>query len=858
MKDFTKVFFIVLILFFILFVADGVEAAVRDWNYYESEHFVVFYPEGYERQAEETLYYLEKHRAEVMELTGNEGDFQTKVVIEDIGMQPNGYADPITNKIGIFTNQPESSSGLANYENWFRLVGVHELTHIGHLNNHSGQSSMNVFLFGNLFSPNLHSPLWLIEGIAVYGESQFSDYEGRLNDGYYDAVLASKAQAGELPSLAESTYMHDHYPLGHPYLYGATFFRYLADTYGEDKFADFFNVYGSYHWVPFMGNFFPRMGLDSAAKTVYGSSFAELFAEWQAYETEKHQQWEIVGEQLSDYQRSSLNSLVATEDRLYYFRRSSLNSYPFQHSQPLVQLIEYNPQTGEEQVLVEHGAQSNGSIEVVDAKLYYSVQGISEDYANVGQLGKGVTNILYTYDLSTGEQERLLTADFKDFTVLAAGEVVYAQDSAATLGSELWSYSEAEGKQKLGETEQLISELREYQGDLIVVSQDRSTTWSINLLHWVDLELEPLVDTLWAETSIMVAEDQLYFEANYEGHYALYQYDLLSEDLFKLSQGDYARQGVPYGDDIYFVSIDSQGENLYKKDKVKTPYSVTELEEQKIQRNEEVPELTDLDLTAEQESGKIKNLSYLFKPHTRFFPNLLAGSDALGSNSYTVNYSQYEGFDFHFTSRVFSPLAVSVSNIKKEEGRQTNLAAAYPLYQSVSEGFASAWLDYSTNFDDSVPGLNLNFTYPRHDLDLYFQYNIANDGYNSEFNYKYLREESSLIFKGSYFENFDKDKQLRGFAPSTIEEAQGHTLSVDYIHKLFELRKGAWNPNFFIADVYGSLFVDYADFDSESVAYGYELLFEAGAGNWLYLVPKLGVSYSEGEARPYLGVKMEF
>ena len=160
-----------------------------NWQTIETDKFIIYYPTGYDWEANQVLQNLEYYRDNIVKLTGNDPG-KIPIVIEDLGIWPNGYADPWQNKIHIYTY----TSGDDHTQSWFRRVAIHEFTHIGHLANVKGGAKLMRCLFGKTFQPNLISPKWVIEGITVFSESQQSPYEGRLNDGYFNAVIASKAK----------------------------------------------------------------------------------------------------------------------------------------------------------------------------------------------------------------------------------------------------------------------------------------------------------------------------------------------------------------------------------------------------------------------------------------------------------------------------------------------------------------------------------------------------------------------------------------------------------------------------------------------------------------------------------------
>ena len=71
------------------------------WEMLETDNFIVYYPNGYELEANQALQNLEYYRNGVIKLTGNKID-KIPIIIEDYGMYSNAYADAWKNKIHIF------------------------------------------------------------------------------------------------------------------------------------------------------------------------------------------------------------------------------------------------------------------------------------------------------------------------------------------------------------------------------------------------------------------------------------------------------------------------------------------------------------------------------------------------------------------------------------------------------------------------------------------------------------------------------------------------------------------------------------------------------------------------------------
>ncbi len=852
-----KLIVVILSLFLIIGFNLNVDASsevsnsITDLKAYESDNFVVFYPAGYKFQAREATYYLEKYLPEIEELTGGELDSKIPVTLEDIGAISNGYADPVNNKIGLFTNQPEAGSTLSTYESWYRLLSVHELIHIAHLNNSSDYAKLHTDLFGNFLNPNLASPLWVIEGIAVYGESQLSPYEGRLNDGYYDSIVATKAAADELPSISEITYSHDYFPRGQQYLYGSVFFDYLADEYGVEKFAELFDEYGSYYWAPVIGDFFPTLGLDMAANEVYGARFPELYEEFKEFKVEKNKDWKLAGEEVLMTDRGYLSNLTAVDEKIYYFAAESLNTAPFTNNQ-VYNLVEYDTQKQEKEVLASHLQDNQSSIEVKEDYLYYATGDVELGYPNVRDDGRGKVNILQRYNFETGEGKEVFKTEFKDFTVLDNGAIIYTTDKKNKHGSEIWRYVEGE-KEKLGVVDELISEISNYNDELYVVSKGNISTWGIHRLDLDELSLEQVVATRWPEEQISFKQDKLYYIANYEGYKQMYSYDLLTGEINQLTEEGHTHEGVIVEDELYLLSNSKEGMGLFKQEKESRAYDMVESEQE--ERSVGLT-ITELDTSLKHnENAMRQNLSYLLKPSIRM-PFLLGGQDALGLNQYELGYSFY-GLNFSWQTKMLQPLTISFTTRGGEEARNTNLNFSYPVYRSRDSGLSAMNLNLTTNFNNLLPGVGVRFSYPQHRVGFDLQTDLADFRYSTRFNYSYLLDNGSINFDASLFDGVSQPRDQREFS-SLAASNSGVNLSLDYTHKLFELRKGLWNPNIFLADIYGNLFIDSYLVDG-NVSGGYELLFEMGAGNKVYSVPKIGFAVSdELNIEPHFGFDVSF
>ncbi len=195
----------------------------------------------------------------------------------------NGYASPLPfNFIGIILSPPDEGELLQNRE-WLEFVLTHEFTHIVHLDKAQGPPLALRRIFGRylvlpfpflLFSPsgfpNLLEPNWMIEGLAVYSESDWNKGYGRLGQSRFEGMMRAERARG-LRSLGEVNAEGRGFPLNRDYLYGSYFFLFLAERYGPNAILEYVETYSG-RWFPFQVHGTPRL--------VTGKAMDELWVEY--------------------------------------------------------------------------------------------------------------------------------------------------------------------------------------------------------------------------------------------------------------------------------------------------------------------------------------------------------------------------------------------------------------------------------------------------------------------------------------------------------------------------------------------------------------------------------------------------
>lgn len=212
------------------------------WRTLHTEHFRIHFHPAYRGKAIEAANEAERaYRLLSTELHPPRGIVD--VTLSDDIDTPNGFTSTYpSNRFTILLVPPVTDPGLQTYDSWERLVIVHELTHVFHLDRSRGIWGALQSVFGRapgLF-PNQYQPSWVTEGIATYYESRFTT-GGRAAGGFHRQLVAADGVYGHARSPWDAT-LFTRWPSGlAPYAYGSRFFEFLSQTQGDSvvpRFAE--------------------------------------------------------------------------------------------------------------------------------------------------------------------------------------------------------------------------------------------------------------------------------------------------------------------------------------------------------------------------------------------------------------------------------------------------------------------------------------------------------------------------------------------------------------------------------------------------------------------------------------------
>ncbi len=255
-----------------------------EWQTLETPHFEVHFHQGTYRFAQKVARAAELSHQRLFPLLDHVPSERTHIVVEDDTDFANGNASPVLyNLIHAFAAPPDSRSTLADFDdNVYELI-AHEYTHILHLDTVLGLPAAVNDVVGKIWITNGAQPVWVIEGIATFAESEVSA-AGRVRASEEDMVVRAEALSGGLPRIDALSNASLDWPRGFgQYTLGSRFLTFIAEEYGLGALRDLSHDYAE-RAVPF--------GLNLSADRVLGETYLDLYGEYARRELDRAQQLE--------------------------------------------------------------------------------------------------------------------------------------------------------------------------------------------------------------------------------------------------------------------------------------------------------------------------------------------------------------------------------------------------------------------------------------------------------------------------------------------------------------------------------------------------------------------------------------
>lgn len=217
----------------------------KRWFTLESENFAVHTYYGGESMARRVASAAEDAKRIVDPLLGYSPRERVHIRLVDDVDGTNGFAWVVPyNTIVLYAHPPAMGSALSSYDDWLRLLVIHEYAHVVHLDHASGFPELVNGLIGKTLKPNQALPRWFTEGLATWVETEVTG-GGRVGSTRFEMMLRTAALAGRLPSLAELTGEPLFLPRGTSwYLYGSVLIDHIAREAGVEAIRSFIRRYG--------------------------------------------------------------------------------------------------------------------------------------------------------------------------------------------------------------------------------------------------------------------------------------------------------------------------------------------------------------------------------------------------------------------------------------------------------------------------------------------------------------------------------------------------------------------------------------------------------------------------------------
>ncbi|WP_217539823.1 TolB [Vibrio metschnikovii] len=521
------------------------DQAGQVWQTQQSAHFIVHFRRELANSAARALDIAEQVHQELASQFAQMPAEKTHLTLVDDYDYSNGWATPLPYaQIRLIINPPSTVNGLEGNDEWLHLLIRHEYTHIIHMEMSDGAVTIGRGIVGRhpLLFPHALTPSMLLEGLAVYMESQNDHGVGRLHNSHFAMQMRMEVASGELADIEHVVVAHKRLPFGSNYLYGAYFVQYLAKTYGEESVQAFLTDYSGY--------LVPGLFLNLSARHIFGKDF---FALWEEFRADLNTQF---AEQLTSNEAFTYHELDAQPfEYLLAHDRDTLIAWR-QNGDDRANLAQWDTKRGQWQSLV-----STKSLTSIDS---HPTQGLVVSQINSYVDGR-VFNDLYRYVdgqwQRLTEQQRFVQARWSN-----DGQSLFAVRHQQGL-AELWQI-ELNGKQTQlwqGEANWVLGDMAvSPNGDIYAAVKAPFQSWNIMRFDQPTQSWILVTETAATEHQLsFTAQGDLLFSADYTGRYQIYRLDLKTNIVEQLTAeigGAFSPQSGPEG--IVYQAYEHDGYHL--------------------------------------------------------------------------------------------------------------------------------------------------------------------------------------------------------------------------------------------------------------------------------------------------------
>ena len=802
-----------------------------------------------------------------------------------MGLESNASAFVDSGKIAVYSRSPILHEPHANYyysnSYWLDTAAIHELAHQHHLSKTGGIPHTLNSIIGQRASTQQFLPDSLMEGIAVYEESLISPYSGRLNVGYFDALLLTKATENKLaPTLQDASVSSKSFPKGQWYVYGSGFIRYLKNKFGTDKVSRFITLYGEDTGALLNNAIFPKNGMDKIAEQTFGKSLSGLYLDWKTALKIRSSSWTLPENAIRKTPYTIYSPLVTDGSTLYY---SALQTYYHNHFSyyNTYSIYAYSPNQKRHRLLVTDTTPYTGELHVLEGELFFMTQNKTQGYNNYLNDTTGVTHRIYRYNLASHDKKLLIQDEITAYEPLSKTRLIFTTARKEAYGSVVWTWDHTVGRQKKQTLPLEVGEFLKTPEGIFFIGKEKRGSWDIFFLDssLTDVPI-PVFSTPYIEKnmrllSITPSRITLLVTSSQNQQFSPFILEL-DRSTFKRNTSkvsEYARfypvqtdqapsimmGSVILNNRLYFSSLHSDGQSLHTttvNSNVSTK-SVSNQGYSKIGEPYRSPKET---LLTETKEGPFS------WPHTRLLPFLLKGESDDKREEYELAYSSETPFKGTLLSKRLSPIVLSSTlNYYASDNILLKWALSTNLFKQAGNGITGLTFYYENSLRKSP--LQTQWRYFQETLGAYATYTIpAHNGFlqyeqelSSAASFSYLSH--AITYRDTQFKlSVSMPNGLwTSITPrgrSLFEFKKGRYTTLELSRPLLSLNKGLWTPNLYAETIIGTLFYDSAAisqtfennlfhfYQQPFYYYGVELSLSINAFYRIYFIPKVGISYS--------------
>lgn len=548
----------------------------QNWKTTYTEHFYIHYVVGQEALAQKAANAAERaHRLLHNKLQWQPAD-KTHVVLSDEVDLANGRATPLHfNHTVIYVFPPDGAQGLEDFDSWLETLLLHEYVHVLHLDRVKGVPHHLQRIFGRQFLlfPNLYQPLWFIEGLATWYETDMHSGIGRGQSTLYQMMMQAEVENGLKP-LSQINLPIKSWPMGATYyLYGVYFFLFLEDVYGLSGIDELLDRYSD-NVIPFRVN--------TAAKSTTGKDAYEL---WDEFSDWLNQRFRYQQENLTTNQWHNGKRLTHSGYRTGYPAMSTKGEVYYIDSRADRHAALYKVTENGNSKIIDVYPRAN-----VNAGLSAMPQQQTDSSLLITQLEYcdeyNLYNEIFKLDLSEGKLKQLSHCGrYQSAIASADGRRILALKVDQGISSLHILDADGELLQTLYQSglNEIVSQLRwsaDEQRVLAAVFRE-SRGWNIEEFSIADGQWRAITRDRYIDMYPSYSDDgnSILFSSDRNGRYQVYRYTRSSKKLEQLSRvkyGAFYPLQLNRNSPLYYMGYHAGGYDLYRLDQVEVLHDLSD------------------------------------------------------------------------------------------------------------------------------------------------------------------------------------------------------------------------------------------------------------------------------------------